>query len=385
MSTLAKRKAESPLPEPKSTPFSPRSPGSGGKSPTPGPASPAKLPSADASGAFSGAHWLQQGLPQGDSDETDSTLGSDIDSSTASISSSILNYRTINGRTYHSETVTDGEYWAPNDQKMLGALEIYYHSQFLMMGEQLHQAPLKSDIQHAIDIGTGEGFWAIDFADKYPNCDVIGTDISPIQPSWCPPNLQFVIDDATKEWTFKDNHFDYVHMSFLNGAIENWGNLYKQAYRVCKPGGWVEHVDTSPIIECDDGTVPPDSAMVEYGRVMAEAGRRIGRSLTIVHDGTQEPGLKEAGFVNLQTKTWKQPMSAWPVDPKLKEVGLYNYVAVTSDIEGVIQFLLHNVMGWSTEEISIFAAHLCREMKEQKFHGYWVWKCVYGQKPEDAE
>ncbi|KAJ4410301.1 hypothetical protein N0V85_003980 [Neurospora sp. IMI 360204] len=396
MSTLAKRKAGSPAPDSappvRSTPFSPQSPGSEGKSPTPGPASPAKSPSvgpgspsAEASGAFSGAHWIQQGLPQVDSDETDSALGSDIESSTVSISSSILNYRTINGRTYHSDSVTDGEYWAPNDQKMLGALEIYYHSIFLMMDEQLFQAPLKDDIKHAIDIGTGEGFWAIDFADKFPNCELVGTDISPIQPEWCPPNLHFEIDDATKEWTFKENIFDYIHISFLNGAIEDWGNLYKQAYRCCKPGGWVEHLDCSPIVSCDDETLPPDSALATYGKIMAEAGRRIGRSLTIAHDGTQEPGLKEVGFVNLHTKEWKQPMSPWPKDPKQKEVGLYNYAAVTSDLEGVIQFLFQQVMGWSTEEIAIFAAHMRQEMKEQKIHGYWTWKVVYGQKPKDAE
>jgi hypothetical protein len=29
-----------------------------------------------------------------------------------------------------------------------------------------------------------------DFADEYPNTKVVGTDISPIQPSWVPPNLQ---------------------------------------------------------------------------------------------------------------------------------------------------------------------------------------------------
>lgn len=29
-----------------------------------------------------------------------------------------------------------------------------------------------------------------DFADEFPNTRVIGTDISPIQPSWVPPNLE---------------------------------------------------------------------------------------------------------------------------------------------------------------------------------------------------
>lgn len=29
-----------------------------------------------------------------------------------------------------------------------------------------------------------------DFADEFPDCKVIGTDVSPIQPSWVPPNLK---------------------------------------------------------------------------------------------------------------------------------------------------------------------------------------------------
>lgn len=36
-------------------------------------------------------------------DDGDSALGDDIESSTASINSSILEYRTIRGRTYHSD------------------------------------------------------------------------------------------------------------------------------------------------------------------------------------------------------------------------------------------------------------------------------------------
>lgn len=133
---------------------------------------------------LSGAHWLQQQQQQQHQAETDDeldlSLGSDAESLTTSIASSIFNYRTLHGRTYHSESVTDNEYWGPNDQKQIEALDICYHGIWLMLGEKLHQAPIKDDIKHAIDIGTGSGLWAVDFADKYPNCEVIGTDISPI-------------------------------------------------------------------------------------------------------------------------------------------------------------------------------------------------------------
>lgn len=59
--------------------------------------------------------------PHEDPEETDSTLGSDASSSTASLSSSILAYRRENGRTYHA--YKDGKYVVPNDEAENDRLE----------------------------------------------------------------------------------------------------------------------------------------------------------------------------------------------------------------------------------------------------------------------
>lgn len=48
--------------------------------------------------------------PTATEEDADSTLGHDTGSSTASISSSILQYRTLHGRTYHSER-GNASYW----------------------------------------------------------------------------------------------------------------------------------------------------------------------------------------------------------------------------------------------------------------------------------
>ncbi|KAK1781469.1 S-adenosyl-L-methionine-dependent methyltransferase [Copromyces sp. CBS 386.78] len=192
-------------------------------SPTPGPASS----NPETEGLLPGAHWGHQQVPENDSD---SPLGSDVESSTASISSSILKYRTINGRTYHSDSVTDGEYLGPNDDKANEILDLFHHLATLLYDGELYTAPITNDPKNAIDIGTGTGLWAIDFADKFPECNVIGTDISPIQPSWNPPNVSFEIDDFNTEWTFEDNnHFDYTHLRWLSGTAKDWNEVYKQA------------------------------------------------------------------------------------------------------------------------------------------------------------
>lgn len=308
MSTPAKRKAVSPaaeeppastMPKTKTPTPDPASPAH--KSPTPGSPTAAGEPS-EPTGVLGGQYWLQQELPEND---LDSTLGSDDESSTASLASSILHYRRVNGRTYHSDSVTDGEYWLPNDAKHLDALEVFAHALHLMVGEKLAFAPIGKDIKHAVDIGTASGHWAMDFADEYPNCEVIGTDISPVQPTWCPPNLQFLIDDANKEWTFKPDYFDYIHIRFLNGAISDWDHLYEQAYRVCKPGGWMEHIDGTCFAGCEDGVLPKGSALEQYGKMFEEAGRRLGLSQRVADNELQETGLKRAGFVNVSAKEFK--------------------------------------------------------------------------------
>ena len=143
-----------------------------------------------------------------------------------------------------------------------------------------------------------------DFADEFPNCRVVGTDISPIQPSWVPPNLSFNIDDATKEWAFQPDLFDYIHIRWLCGTIKDWPSLYKEAYRCTKPGGWIEHVDGDVNVVCLDGTMPDDSAMNQWGKIWTSVERKTGNVFNIVRTGIMEDGLKEAGFTNVQIEDY---------------------------------------------------------------------------------
>ena len=54
---------------------------------------------------------------------------------------------------------------------------------------------------------------------KYPSARVIGNDLSAIQPSWVPPNLEFVIDDFEREWMYKPDFFDFIHARTIAGYV----------------------------------------------------------------------------------------------------------------------------------------------------------------------
>jgi len=93
-------------------------------------------------------------------DDADSAFGSDAASSTASLSSSILAYRTVNGRTYHSDRGSI-EYWGPNDEANQTGMDIQHYVWTAAYGDVMHMAPISDDIESAVDIGTGTGLWAM--------------------------------------------------------------------------------------------------------------------------------------------------------------------------------------------------------------------------------
>ncbi|KAK4448001.1 Phosphomethylethanolamine N-methyltransferase [Podospora aff. communis PSN243] len=324
-------------------------------------------------------HWAKQPLQ----DDPDSAYD-DAASSTASLSASIFEYRTLHGRTYHSDRNTDAEYWTPNDERMVQAGDIAHHTITLALDGALFRAPLKPDIQTALDIGTGSGIWALDFADKFPDCSVIGTDISPIQPTYVPPNLKFELEDATQEWTFPDNHFDYIHMTYLFGAIADWNTLLKRAYHACKPGGYVESFETTCVFKSDDGTLLEGSPMDQWGKVFVEAGRKFGRPFDVVGDNIVDKAFVEAGFEDITTWDFKCPTGGWSEDKKLKEIGSYALLALTTDLEGWVLYVWTAVMGWTKEETTAYIAHLRKQFNDKRVHAYVTYRCIYGRKPLNA-
>ncbi|KAM0543974.1 hypothetical protein ACHAPJ_012069 [Fusarium lateritium] len=305
-------------------------------------------------------------------DESDAGLGTDAESSTASITSSILHYRTINGRTYHSER-GNAAYWGSNDEAQSEAMDIAHHMFTLSQDGELHLAPLKDNIQEF-------GQYS-DFADKYPGCEVIGTDISPIQPAWVPPNLKFEIDDCNQDWTFPPESFDYVHFRYLVGCIPDWNKLFEEAYKTLKPGGWIESFEASPTIESDDESVKPDSAMAQWGPIFIEASKKIGNTFTVIADDIQRPALEQAGFTDIEQWDSKLPLNPFPKDPKLKEIGQFGELFSTQDTEGFVLFVA-NTLGWSAEDVHVYIAKFRREIRDKRNHPYIRLRSVWARKPE---
>jgi hypothetical protein len=114
----------------------------------------------------------------------DSGVGSNGSTHSTSLKEHALRFRHFNGRRYHAEQRNGTEYYLPNDENEQDRLDLQHHLFLLTLKGSLHCAPLPQNIESVLDIGTGTGIWAIDFADLHPSCVVIGTDLSPVQPSY---------------------------------------------------------------------------------------------------------------------------------------------------------------------------------------------------------
>jgi len=84
------------------------------------------------------------------------------------------------------------------------------------------------------------------------------------------------------------------------------------------------------------------------------------------------------GYLILQA-----PIGSWPKDLKMKEIGAYAKATLEQDIEGYVLFMA-NVMGWKKDEISVYIAHLRRELRSSKFHPLYRQRVVWGRKPAAA-
>lgn len=89
-------------------------------------------------------------------------------------------------------------YHFPNDAPENERVEEQYEIIKMVMDGRLHLAPFSRENppRKVLDIATGTGIWAIEMGDKFPEAQIIGTDLSPIQPAFVPPNVRFFVEDS---------------------------------------------------------------------------------------------------------------------------------------------------------------------------------------------
>ncbi|KAI0168325.1 S-adenosyl-L-methionine-dependent methyltransferase [Pestalotiopsis sp. NC0098] len=298
--------------------------------------------------------------------------------SNRSIAPADVEYVWENGRRY------TGSYFMPNDkaeQTRLLLVNECYKSAF---GDIPTTVSLE-DPTAILDIGTGTGEWAMDMADRYPDCEVTGTDIADIFPKYAGQNLFWEIDNAELEWLRPPNFYDLIHFRNMDGAFRDWPFVYEQAFKVCKPGGWIEVMDWD-LWNSENylAHVPPESGVHRCARDWKAAAMESGYLIENAH--LKSHLLTDAGFEDV--KVWDSDM---PINPKSLSSGHLLMKAILDGLEAHALRLLTSRKGYTAEELrweikefrKVFTNIALDSEKSRSFN--MRMKVMKGRKPLDSD
>ncbi|KAI1140752.1 S-adenosyl-L-methionine-dependent methyltransferase [Hypoxylon sp. FL0543] len=295
-----------------------------------------------------------------------------------SVSSSIWDFSFENGRRYHK--FREGRYNFPNDD-IEQEREDMKHAMVKLLCQHLHFAPIGDNPQEILDVGTGTGIWAIEMGDAYPGANVLGIDLSPIQPPWVPPNVRFMVDDVESPWLHPKNHFDYIHSRHTIMAIKDWQKLLRTSYEHLKPGGWLELQEIHHFPQSNNNSLAADHPVAQYWKYVDEGLENLGVNFRFSDEGRIAALMRQCGFVNVTERVFHIPIGKWPKNKTLKSVGLYWKTILLDGIQAIALGPMTRGLHWRREQVEAFLVAVRRGYHDNSMFLYMPLVCVYGQRP----
>ncbi|KAK7732242.1 hypothetical protein SLS53_008531 [Cytospora paraplurivora] len=310
-----------------------------------------------------------------DFDDADSAVDCDDEVTLdSSVRSSVYAFVEENGRRYHR--YKEGRYFFPNDETEQARLDLQHQLFLLTFDDRLTLAPVPTGdqaVHNVLDIGTGTGIWAIDFAVRNPAAHVTGTDLSPIQPSFVPPNCDFEVDDAEDPWVWgpgeggRGGRFDLIHGRALAACFRDPDFVVNSAAGALAPGGWLEFQDIVIPLRCLDRGWD-GSSVQRWGELMTGCARRAGR----------DPGysqrypdmFRRAGLVDVRERRFSWPSNSWVRGAHNKRVAEWFRRDLSDGLEGLSLRLLMGVGGMGRGEVEVLLEGVRRDLADPNLHCY---------------
>jgi hypothetical protein len=222
------------------------------------------------------------------------------------------------GRRYHG--YKSGRYPMPNDTQEQQREDTIHAMMMELTNGRLFMADVGDHPQKIIDLGTGTGTWVVDVADKFPSASVIGTDLSPIQPTWLPMNVRMYVEDCEEPDWLHGSYFDLIHFRGIANALRDLPGVLAKVLPHVRHDGWVEFQEIMPSIRCDDDSMADDDPLHQLTELFIHGMRQFG--FQTMSPADLEQALIAAGFRDVQCIVRKVPISTWPHDKQLRTVGL---------------------------------------------------------------
>lgn len=131
-------------------------------------------------------------------------------------------------------------------------------------------------------------------------------------------------------------------------------------------------------VQCDDGTMKKDSVMTKWLELLKQALQNLGpdvdRPLKLAES------LREAGFVNIEEKSFKVPIGTWPKNKTLRLIGLYLRTVLIEGLQAISLGPLTRGLKWTKEEVEVLLVDVRKCLMDSSQHTYYTFHSFYGQK-----
>ncbi|KAF7563142.1 hypothetical protein G7046_g960 [Stylonectria norvegica] len=297
--------------------------------------------------------------------DVDSALGDDVvrPDSSISVTPSLYEFPEEFGRTWHK--YKQGTYFLPNDNQEQDRLDLEHAITLKVFEDKLNFAPIEK-VHRVLDVGTGTGIWAIEFAEQHPEADVLGTDLSPIQPEFVPSNCRFEVDDCEDDWIFS-YPFDFIHARYLCSFLKEPPRLMASLYRNLNPGSWVEIHEAVIQYNCIDASLD-GTALEKWNGYIRDGISRLGRDVFAPFRCREY--LLDAGFENVTQKKFVVPTSPWAKGHDEKVLGAMQMKSSLEGISGMTLWVFTKGLEWTREDVELFLVDVRKDLADRRIHAY---------------
>ncbi|KAL4897926.1 S-adenosyl-L-methionine-dependent methyltransferase [Aspergillus ambiguus] len=301
------------------------------------------------------------------------------DSQTEELDEKYTRIARIHGRQYQKFSIDNRISFEPVDEEEADRLEIQHQVLNRVFDNRLIFPPVPR-LQRILDCGYGAGSWAVDAAERYPDCEVTGVDISPhMNPGDTPENLWLQVDDLNHPFTFPSNHFDLVNSRLVATGINRtrWPGYIRDIKRVLRPGGWVQLVEIYFNVQSDNGSITERNALrqwsAHYLGCLGEAkDLRVGTRLRNL--------LIAGGLTEVDARMIPLPFSAWSNDPRMREIGMMNRDNIQSLLSSMALYPFTHRLRMGIDQFESLMARARREADTPNLKAYFPLYVCIGRK-----
>lgn len=250
------------------------------------------------------------------------------------------------------------------------------------------EAPTSQPQYHILDVGSGNGLWAVEAARRYPNASVLSLDMTsallPKPP--VPANLTFEIRDVAEPWP--PALYDFIHVrNLVGGGVRDWEWFLAQCLSHLKPGGSIEFSELRPrFYDVDpaqaampEGEQPViGAACLEYMRLFADTCRSRG----VDFDPTPRAAeyLMSSGAEMVRERVHWIPVKQWGNDAIMRRRGELLNDIVDVGLENWT-LMLFGKEGRDEAETRALLKQVMAEVRDPRTRSYFNLTIITARKP----